>query len=103
MRLALLAIFLPALAAAQQADCPAEPIGPPLPLAPRIDLPGGRGRVQLDLGPVPIFGTICTTTTPPPADVLRGAPAPRGLLQGDGPRDVLHNRWQGEVTIRPSP
>jgi hypothetical protein len=106
--LLLLGLLLPSPVPAQPADCPAEPVGPGMRLVPRIALDGRpgvpqgvRGKVPIDLGDVPMFGTACAPAAPPPEDVLRGPPAPRGLLQGDGPRDVLHNRWQGEVTVTP--
>lgn len=98
-----------AAAQAQPADCTAVPVGPPMRLAPQIGLEGRpgvpqgvRGRVTIDLGEVPMFGTVCgAEPAPEPEDVLRGEPAPNGLLQGDGPRDVLHNRWQGRVRVTP--
>ena len=97
-------------AIAQPADCAAVPVGPEMRLKPRIALkgqtgvrPGMEGDIPIDLGTAPMFGTHCRDATPPPDDVLRGAPAPNGLLQGDGPRDVLHNRWQGNVSVQPRP
>ena len=96
-------------AIAQPADCAAEPVGPEMRLKPRIALngqPGMRagmaGDIPIDLGTAPMFGTLCRAAREPgPEDILRGAPAPNGLLQGNGPRDVLHNRWQGNVTVQP--
>jgi hypothetical protein len=55
------------------------------------------------LPPTPAFGSRCVAPVAPPADVLRGAPAPHGLLQGDGPRDVLHNRLTPEVVVGSPP
>jgi|GEM_PF-3474415 len=112
MRWTLLACLLLAMPArAQPADCAAEPVGPNMRLIPRIGLAGRpgvpagmTGQIPIDLGDVPMFGTRCAAPPEPEGfDVLKGPPAPKGLLQGNGPRDVLHNRWQGEVTIRPSP
>jgi hypothetical protein len=65
-------------ALAQPADCVARPDGPG-------------------------YGTVCGDDADLPDEVLRGAPAPHGLLRGDGPRDVLHNRAQGQVTVTPIP
>jgi hypothetical protein len=110
MRCLFIALAWTASAAAQPADCPAEAVGPTLHIVPRLALEGRpgvpplvRGQIPIDLGDAPIHGTYCGAEAPPPESALRGAPAPKGLLQGDGPRDVLHNRWRGEVTIRPAP
>ncbi len=99
----LLCLLLAPTAHAQPADCDAVPVGPDIRLVPQLPLPRApRGRVPIDLGEVPMHGTLCQAEpAPEPADILRGEPAPRGLLQGDGPRDVLHNRWQGQVTVHP--
>lgn len=97
-------------AIAQPADCAAVPVGPEMRLKPRIALkgqpgvrPGMEGDIPIDLGTAPMFGTTCRSAPDQgPEDVLRGAPAPNGLLQGNGPRDVLHNRWQGNVSVQPT-
>jgi hypothetical protein len=85
---------------AQPADCPAVPVGPPVDLQIYVNPPGHPGVLAgIALPPVPMFGTRCIAIQPPPTDVLRGPPAPNGLLQGNGPRDVLHNRYTPEVTV----
>jgi hypothetical protein len=96
----LLALLIAAPALAQPADCPSVPVGPPLDLQVYV-APPGRAAVVAGVGlpPTPMFGTRCIATEPPPADILHGPPAPNGLLQGNGPRDVLHNRYTPEVTI----
>ena len=94
---------------AQHADCVARPVGPTFPLDLRIDLAGrpgvpsgARGAARLTLGDQAANGTVCGGPPIPTSDdVLHGPPAPRGLLQGDGPRDVLHNRYVPRVTIEP--
>ena len=105
-------------ACAQPADCVAEPIGPAMPMEvwsgidgrpglPKPSAPAGspptaaRNVARLDLAAEPMFGTVCDDQRRPPADVLHGDPAPRGLLQGDGPHDPLHNRYHPRVTIEP--
>jgi hypothetical protein len=95
---------------AQPADCPAQPNGPALPMNVWVGIngrpgvpPGGRNGVDLDLGWVPAYGTTCEPDVELPDDVLHGMPAPHGLLQGEGPRDVLHNVPEGQVTVRPLP
>jgi hypothetical protein len=104
-RALLLCLLLGSPALAQPADCVARPNGPELPLEPRVALPGSaqRGSVKLNLGNVPANGTICDDEPDPPDDVLHGAPAPHGLLRGDGPADVLHNGPEGHVTVTPMP
>jgi hypothetical protein len=95
---AALALVVPALA--QPADCPAVPVGPPVDLRVFLTPPGRPGMVAgVDLPPTPMFGTRCVATVPPSADVLRGPPAPNGLLQGNGPRDVLHNQATSLVIV----
>jgi len=84
-------------ALAQQADCEARLNGPALPLMARAH------GTMLSLGNVPANGTICGDDADLPDDVLHGAPAPHGLLRGDGPRDVLHNRPESHVTVTPLP
>ena len=80
-------------AAAQPADCIAVPIGPGMAVVARPDLPGGRhGTARIDLGEQPIVGTRCRDMTPPPEDILRGAPVSGGLLPGGGKQDLLRNR-----------
>jgi hypothetical protein len=76
--LVLLLIAAPALA--QPADCPAQPVGPPM----AIDAIVGRGPAfaAIGLDNVPSQGTICDPTTPLPTDILHGPPAPGGLLRG---------------------
>ena len=97
-------------AAAQPADWAARPDGPTLPLEVWIGIDGrpgmpakAHGAAKLKLGDVPSGGSTCASDVPPPDDVLHGAPVPHGLLRGDGPRDVLHNRPTGSVTIEPAP
>ena len=96
-------------ASAQPADCDAQPNGPPLPLQAEINIgkrpgvPGTKSNVYIDLGSVPANGTTCDPDFELPDDVLHGTPAPHGLLQGNGPKDVLHNRPEGTVTVRPMP
>jgi len=97
-------------ALAQPADCVARPNGPALPLEARIGLDGqpgvpkgAHGSVKLGLGAVAANGTTCGDEADPPDDVLQGAPAPHGLLRGDGPKDVLHNRPTGHVVVTPMP
>jgi hypothetical protein len=110
LRRFLIAMAYAAAAHAQPADCEAVPAGPDMALAPRIGLNGRAGvprgvlgRLPVDLGRVPLMGSTCSPAPlPQPEDVLRGEPAPNGLLQGDGPRDVLHNRWQGRVRVTPA-
>lgn len=85
-------------AIAQPADCAAVPVGPEMRLKPRIALkgqpgvrPGMEGDIPIDLGTAPMFGTRCRADpNPGPEDILRGAPAPNGLLQGN-------------VTVQPRP
>ncbi len=98
MRPALLLFLLstsPALG--QSADCEARLNGPAMPLM------AHRQGAYIDLGNVPANGTICGDDAVLPDDVLHGAPAPHGLLRGDGPRDVLHNRPDSHVTVTPMP
>jgi hypothetical protein len=97
-------------ALAQPADCVAQPNGPALPLEAWIGLDGKpgvpkgtQGSVRLGLGEVPANGTTCGDDPDLPDDVLHGAPAPHGLLRGDGPADVLHNRPEGHVVVTPVP
>jgi hypothetical protein len=104
----LLCLLLSSPALAQPADCAARPNGPALPLEARIDLggqagvpKGTQGSVKLGLGTVPANGTTCGDEPDAPDDVLHGAPAPHGLLRGDGPSDVLHDRPGGHVTVTP--
>lgn len=104
----ILALLLPRPGLAQPADCAAEAVGPGMRAAPWVGLDGRpgapqgvRGQAAIDLGEVPMFGTICAPKAAAPDDVLRGTPAPRGLLQGDGPRDVLHQHWHGQVVVSP--
>ena len=99
---------LPALA--QPADCDALPNGPSVPMQAWVDRKGKpntpanpRGGVVLDLGDVPANGTTCDPGVELPDDVLHGAPAPHGLLQGDGPRDVLRNVPESHVTVKTMP
>ena len=110
------------IAIAQPADCAAEPVGPSMPMDVWIGINGRPGLpgtaspaapqpsqlpqqnfAHLQLGAQPMNGTLCGDAQPLPTDVLHGAPAPRGLLQGDGPRDVLHDRYMPQVTITPVP
>jgi hypothetical protein len=97
-------------ALAQPADCPAQPNGSPLPMNVWVGINGRPGvpasrhnGVDLGLGWVPANGTTCEPDVELPDDVLHGTPAPHGLLQGEGPRDVLHNVPEGRVTVRPLP
>jgi hypothetical protein len=99
---------LPALA--QPADCVPISNGPELPMQVWVGIDGKpgvpdntRGAVWLDLGAVPANGTICAPEVELPDDVLRGAPAPHGLLQGNGPRDVLRNVPESHVTVKTAP
>ncbi len=99
---------LPALA--QPADCVQHPNGPSLPMQVWVGIDGKpgvpantRGAVELDLGAVPANGTTCDPDVDLPDDVLHGAPAPHGLLQGNGPRDVLHNVPESHVTVKTLP
>ena len=112
MRLALVLsvclLSLPALA--QPADCVPQPDGPALPMRVWVGIDGKpgvpantRGAVELDLGQVPANGSVCDPEIELPDDVLHGTPAPHGLLQGNGPRDVLHNVPESHVTVRPAP
>jgi hypothetical protein len=94
----------------QPADCATVPLGPSTPMQIRIGplarpgLPAGaQASVKLDLDAASGSGTVCPSRTVPPADVLRGEPAPRGLLLGDGPRDVLHDAPVGRVTVEMAP
>jgi len=110
------------IAIAQPADCAAEPVGPSMPIDLWVGIngrPGLPGPVSpstpqpsqmqqqnfahLQLGAQPMNGTLCGDAQPLPTDVLHGAPAPRGLLQGNGPRDALHDRYAPQVTITPLP
>jgi len=107
-RALLLCLLASSPALAQPADCVALPNGPALPLQARIGLDGQsgvpkgtKGSVKLGLGEVPANGTICADDADLPDDVLHGAPAPHGLLRGDGPADVLHDRPEGHVTVTP--
>ncbi len=97
--LLLLLLPFPALAA----DCPARPNGPPMDIDVFAPLPGQPGFAGIGLQGIPSTGTTCGSPPPEVTDVLRGPPAPKGLLRGDGPRDVLHNRPTGTVTISPAP
>jgi hypothetical protein len=98
----LLALLLAAPALAQPADCPAMPVGPPVEMQVYLNPTYRPGIVTgLALPPTPMFGTRCVAPVAPSADVLRGPPAPNGLLQGDGPRDVLHNRPVPESVALP--
>jgi hypothetical protein len=97
-------------ALAQPADCIARPNGPALPLEARIGLDGQggvpkgtQGSIKLGPGAVSANGTTCGEEADPPDDVLHGAPAPHGLLRGEGPRDVLHDRPEGHVVVTPMP
>jgi hypothetical protein len=99
---------LPALA--QPADCLPQSNGAELPMEVWVGINGKpgtprgtHGSVGLDLGPVPANGTTCQPEFELPDDVLRGAPAPHGLLQGDGPRDVLRNVPESHVTVKTTP
>ena len=99
---------LPALA--QPADCVPQPNGPALPMQVWVGIngkpgvpPNTKGGVNLDLGQVPANGTVCQPDFDLPDDVLHGAPAPHGLLQGNGPRDVLHNIPESHVTVKSLP
>jgi hypothetical protein len=107
----LLPLFLFSLPAlAQPADCVQTPNGPPLPMQVWVGVnrhpgvpPKTHGEAGLDLGLVPANGATCASEVDLPDDVLHGAPAPHGLLQGNGPRDVLHNVPESHVTVRPVP
>lgn len=109
-RMLLLGVVCASPALAQPADCPAQPVGPGVKLDVRVGIAGrpgvpqasGGGGARLDFGTVPADGTVCADDGPPPDDVLHGAPAPRGLLQGDGPGDVLHDRPTGQVVVEPA-
>ena len=99
---------LPALA--QPADCVPKPNGHSLPMQVWVGIDGKpgvpantHGAVKLDLGQVPANGTTCDPDVDLPDDVLHGAPAPHGLLQGNGPRDVLHNVPESHVTVKAIP
>jgi hypothetical protein len=95
---------LPALA--QPADCLPQSNGAELPMQVWVGINtprGTHGAVGLDLGSVPANGTTCQPEFELPDDVLRGAPAPHGLLQGDGPRDVLRNVPESHVTVKTAP
>jgi hypothetical protein len=52
---------------------------------------GTRRGAIVDFGRVPMYGTTCEDDTPPPADILHGAPPPRGgsLLNENPGRDIL--------------
>ena len=110
------------IAVAQPADCAAEPVGPSMPIDLWVGInghPGLPGPVSpsapqpwqtsqqnfahLQLGAQPMQGTLCGDAQPLPTDVLHGASAPRGLLQGNGPHDVLRDRYAPQVTITPIP
>jgi hypothetical protein len=91
-------------ALAQPADCVARPNGPAVPLEAWVGMPKrARGAIQLDLGAVPANGTTCGDDAVLPIDVLHGAPTPHGLLRGDGPKDVLHDRPDGHVIVTTVP
>ena len=78
-RALLLCLLWSCPALAQPADCVARPDGPN-------------------------NATLCGDEPDLPDDILRGTPAPHGLLRGDGPRDVLHNLPpKGTVTVTPIP
>ncbi len=66
---------------------------PPLP-------PGARAWVSVPVA-IPVPPDPACREEEPPADVLRGAPAPRGLLRGDDLVDPLTGRVRGRVTIGP--
>jgi len=109
-RILLLCLLSSWPALAQPADCVARPNGPALPLEAWIGLAGQpgaakstRGSVQIGLGTVPANGTTCGDDANLPDDVLHGAPAPHGLLRGDGPADTLHDVPTGHVTVTPVP
>jgi hypothetical protein len=96
----LLALMLAAPAMAQPADCAAVPVGPPVDLQVYMTPPGRPGIITgITLPPMPAFGSRCAAPDAPATDVLRGPPEPNGLLQGNGPRDVLHNRRTPEVVV----
>ena len=109
-------LLLAAPALAQPADCQAVPVGPPMAIGVVVGQAGGArpgqpnqgGAAPMAVGvglmPVPSYGTLCASPAPPPpaGDVLHGPPAPHGLLRGNGPADVLHNRPAGEVVVGPA-
>ena len=105
--LVFLLLAIPALAQpadAQPADCPAQEVGPPMDVGLSLERPT-RAKAQapatgwLGLQDIPSLGTECQAPPPPATDVLHGPPAPRGLLRGDGPTDVL----QGALARPPPP
>ena len=88
----MLLLAVPALA--QPADCPAQPVGPPMNIVVGVAPAGpatkpGQARIAgwLTLTGLPALGTLCQAPPPPAVDVLHGPPAPHGLLRGDGPPD----------------
>lgn len=81
---------------------------------PACDAPGTRIPVQVSGPPLmprgarasaTVYIPTCqeTETRPPdpPEDILHGPPAPDGLLRGEGPKNILTNRYEKSVTISP--
>lgn len=104
--LVLLLLAVPALA--QPADCASVPVGPPMDLDLYVGLTGrtnvpvpGPIAGGLGLTRLPAFGSRCPAPPPPSGDVLRGAPAPRDLLRGNGAGDILDGAPAGEVVVGP--
>jgi hypothetical protein len=78
----------------------------PVPVEVWIGLPQARaGVARVGLGEIEGLGTNCQQlpSSAPVTDILHGAPASKGLLRGDGPRDVLHMVRDSLVTIQPRP
>ena len=91
----LLALLLPATAAAQSRGCIERPVGPSMDVTVVVPLPQGQPgqptpRAAVTLPNQPIYGTECIAVSPPPRDILRGDPPPAGgLLRGDDGRSDL--------------
>jgi hypothetical protein len=91
----LLALLLPAAAAAQSRGCIERPVGPPMDVTVVVPVPQAQQgrhtpRAAVTLPNQPIYGTECIAVSPPPRDILRGDPPPAGgLLRGDDGRSDL--------------
>ena len=94
MRIVLLLLSLTGPALAQPA-CPDAKL--PVTVTDKPYVPKGvRVTVNVDLCPQ------TAEPPPPPEDPLHGDPAPDGLLRGDGPADLLGNRYRERVKVTPA-
>ena len=92
-----LLLALPALAQETDLACPSITI--PVLVTGRPFLPPGtRAHPSVTV-------PLCSDNALPqdgPEDFLHGDPAPQELLRGEGPRNLLTNRYEKSVTVTPA-